>query len=608
MRRLLSGNEAIALGAWEAGVRFASAYPGTPSTEILENLFGYAGLKAEWASNEKVALDAAAGAALVGARALAAMKHVGLNVAADTFFSLSYTGVKAGLVIVSADDPGTFSSQNEQDNRQYARFAKVPCLEPSDSQEAKDFVAVALDLSEEFDTPVLLRSTTRLSHSKTAVEVDIPKARPGDGNGHLTFPDNPQKYVVIPAHARQLHPTVEDRIRRVAEWAETVTINRLEWGDRRLGIVTTGMAYQYAREVFGGVSYLKLGVSYPLPMGLVRHFREGVEKLIVVEELDPFFEEQIKAAGICVDTGKDIFPMTGEFTVRIVRDAAVKAGLVEAPILIETNEFATMDLDLPHRPPAFCPGCPHRSVFYALHKQKLQASGDIGCYSIGVLPPFNAMDTILSMGAGLGLAHGMGQAGVEEKFVAVIGDSTFFHTGLPALASTVYNKGVVTTVVLDNFTTAMTGGQENPGIRIEIEPVVRALGVKHVWTVDAYDQKGVEKAIKEAVAIQGEPTVVVVHGSCVLIEGYSPKPVVAVDAESCTACGVCFRVGCPAILKSEEIFPKNDKNKAIIDSLLCVGCEICLQVCPFHAIYRTKAGLVTDGPLPGDAVGTKQEK
>jgi len=599
MRKLLSGNEAIALGAWEAGVRFASAYPGTPSTEILENLFGYAGLRAEWASNEKVALDAAAGAALVGARALAAMKHVGLNVAADTFFSLSYTGVKAGLVIVSADDPGTFSSQNEQDNRQYARFAKVPCLEPSNSQEAKDFVAVALDLSEAFDTPVLLRSTTRLSHSKSAVEVGIPKARSEEGSTPLTFPSDPKKYVIIPAHARQRHPVVEERMRQLAEWAETATINRLEWGNRRLGIVTTGMAYQYAREVFGDVSYLKLGMSYPLPMGLIRQFYEGVEKLIVIEELDPFFEEQIKARGIRVDAGKDLFPMNGELTVPIVREAAAKAGLIETPPSDEAAEPATQAQDLPHRTPALCPGCPHRSVFYALRKQKLRVSGDIGCYSIGVLPPFNAMDTILSMGAGLGMAHGMGQAGVEEKFVAVIGDSTFFHSGLAPLASTVYNKGVVTTIVLDNYTTGMTGGQENPGARIEIEPVVRALGVRHVWTVDAYDQKGVEKAIKEAVAIKDEPTVVVVHGSCVLIQGYSPKPVVAVDAEACTACGVCFRVGCPAILKSEEIFAKNGKHKALIDPLMCVGCDVCLQVCPFHAIYKTKVGDA------GDKVETK---
>ena len=595
MQKLLSGNEAIALGAWEAGVKFASAYPGTPSTEILENLFGYAGLKAEWASNEKVALDAAAGAALVGARALAAMKHVGLNVAADTFFSLSYTGVKAGLVIVSADDPGTFSSQNEQDNRQYARFAKVPCLEPSDSQEAKDFIAIALELSEEFDTPVLLRSTTRLSHSKSPVEVGraSPQARSREEDDHLTFPSDPKKYVIIPAHARQRHPIVEERLRRLAEWAETAPINRLEWGDRRLGIVATGMAYQYAREVFGNVSYLKLGMSYPLPMGLIRQLSEGVEKLIVIEELDPFFEDQIKVAGIRVDAGKDVFPLTGEFSVPIVRQAAVGAGLIGAPAPVETSEPPAVSLDMPHRTPALCPGCPHRSVFYALRKQKLRVSGDIGCYSIGVLPPFNAMDTILSMGAGLGMAHGMGQAGVEEKFVAVIGDSTFFHSGLAPLASTVYNKGIVTTIVLDNYTTAMTGGQENPGAQIEIEPVVRALGVKHVWTVDAFDQKGVEKAIKEAVA-KDEPTVVVVHGSCVLIKGYSPKPVVAVDAEACTACGVCFRVGCPAILKSEEIFPKNGKNKAVIDPLMCVGCDICLQVCPLHAIYKAGAGLVAE--------------
>ncbi|MFZ5915766.1 MAG: thiamine pyrophosphate-dependent enzyme [Chloroflexota bacterium] len=596
MRKLFSGNEAIALGAWEAGVRFASAYPGTPSTEILENLLGYAGLKAEWASNEKVALDAAAGAALVGARALAAMKHVGLNVAADTFFSLSYTGVKAGLVIVSADDPGTFSSQNEQDNRQYARFAKVPCLEPSNSQEAKDFVAIALHLSEQFDTPVLLRSTTRLSHSKSAVEVGLPQRRP-DPDGPLTFPDDPTKYVIIPAHARQRHPVVEERLQRLAEWAETTAINRLEWGERRLGIVTTGMAYQYAREVLGEVSYLKLGLSYPLPLGLIRQLRQGVDRLIVVEELDPFFEEQIRAAGIQVDGGKDLLGLTGELTVPIVRRAAIQAGLIQAPAATQADAPLPITLNLPRRQPALCPGCPHRSVFYALNKQKVRVSGDIGCYSIGVLPPFNAMDTILSMGAGLGMAHGMGQAGVQDKFVAVIGDSTFFHSGLAPLASTVYNQGVVTTIVLDNFTTGMTGGQENPGQKIEIEPVVRALGVRHVWTVDAFDQKGVEKAIKEALAIRNEPTVVVVHGSCVLIKGYKPKPVVTVDAGACTACGVCFRVGCPAILKSEEIYPKNKKPKAVIDPLMCVGCDICLQVCPFHAIYKTRvAGVEQTNP------------
>ncbi len=600
MKRLLSGNESIALGAFEGGVRFASAYPGTPSTEILENLALYQGIVAEWASNEKVALDNAIGAAFAGARALAAMKHVGVNVAADSLFSLIYTGVRGGLVLVSADDPGTFSSQNEQDNRQYAKFAKFPCLEPSDSQEAKDYTALAFEISEQFDTPVLLRSTTRLSHSKSAVEVQAPTRAELPPLPH--FEKNPKKYVIIPAHARELHPVVEARIRRLEEYVETSPLNRIMWGDphKKLGIVTTGVAYQYAREVFGGCSILKLGISYPIPKQMIRDFAAQVETLVVVEELDPFFEEQIRAMGLkCY--GKDIFPLTGEFTTQIVRDAAIKAGLVESPPQSGIRNLES-GISIPPRPPALCPGCPHRAAFYALSKHKIVVPGDIGCYSIGVLPPFNAMDTIISMGASIGLAHGMKQVGMPDKLVAVIGDSTFFHTGLPALATVVYNNSPTTIMILDNGTTGMTGQQGNPasgqklqptqGARIDIESVVRAMGIKDVWKVPGDDVKAVDQAVKDALAITDRPSVIIVEGKCVFIQGFQRKNVVEVDPEACNGCTLCFRVGCPAVLKSDELDAKTQRPKATIDTLLCTGCDVCLQVCPRHAIIHPEPATV----------------
>ncbi len=593
MKRLLSGNEAIALGAFEGGARYASAYPGTPSTEILENLALYQGVVAEWASNEKVALDNAIGAAFAGARSLAAMKHVGVNVAADSLFSLVYTGVRGGLVLVSADDPGTFSSQNEQDNRQYARFAKFPCLEPSDSQEAKDMTAFGFQLSEMFDTPVLLRSTTRLSHSKSAVEVQAPQR--AEMAPLPPFEKNPKKYVIIPAHAKLLHPVVEERIRKLQEYVETSPLNKIIWGDKRIGIVTTGVAYQYAREVFEGYSILKLGISYPIPKQMIRDFAAQVETLVVVEELDPFFEEQIRAMGLeCY--GKDILPLTGELTTQIVREAAVKAGLIESTISDAQSPTPPITLSIPPRPPALCPGCPHRAAFYALSKHKVTVPGDIGCYSIGVLPPFNAMDTIISMGASIGMAHGMKQVGMPDKLVAVIGDSTFFHTGLPALATVVYNNSPTTIMILDNGTTGMTGQQGNPasgqklqhteGKRIDIESVVRAMGVKDVWKVQGDDVKAVDQAVKEALVVTDRPAVIIVEGKCVFIQGFQRKNTVQVDAGVCNGCTLCFRVGCPAVLKSNELDEKTQRPKAVIDSLLCTGCEVCLQVCPRHAIVR----------------------
>nr|HID12763.1 indolepyruvate ferredoxin oxidoreductase subunit alpha [Anaerolineae bacterium] len=601
MKRLLSGNEAIALGAWEAGVRYAAAYPGTPSTEILPALAQYAGVCAEWAANEKVALDAAIGASFAGARALAAMKHVGVNVASDSLMTLSYTGVGAGLVLVSADDPGAFSSQNEQDNRHYARFGKFPCLEPADSQEAKDFTRFAFELSERFDTPVMLRSTTRLSHSKSAVEVGIP-AEPREPGPLLPFERKPRKYVPIPAHARLLHPHVEERMCRLREYAEICPLNRIEWGDKRVGVISNGVAYQYAREVFAGFSFLKLGMTYPLPAGMIRDFATEVETLVVVEELDPFIEEQVRALGLEV-IGKEFFPITGELSLARVREGALAAGLpVQSPksevITGEDVGHRTLELalEIPPRPPALCPGCPHRAVYFNLRKLKLLVAGDIGCYAIGVLPPFNAMDMLISMGASIGMAHGARQAGCPDKIVATIGDSTLFHAGLPELANIIYNQGAACTMILDNGTTAMTGGQDNPATgvtlqgettqAIDIEAMVRAMGVENLWVVDALDVKGVEQAIREATAIEDRPTVIVVKGHCVFTPQFQRRPAAVVDPEVCNGCGFCFRVGCPAILKSEKLDAKTKRPKAEIDPLLCTGCTVCLQVCPREAMYQ----------------------
>jgi indolepyruvate ferredoxin oxidoreductase alpha subunit len=590
MKRLLSGNEAIALGAWEAGVRYASGYPGTPSTEILESLAHYQGVKAEWASNEKVALDAAVGAAYAGVRALAAMKHVGVNVAADTLFSVGYTGVRGGLVLVSADDPGCWSSQNEQDNRQFARFTRIPCIEPSDSQEAKDFTRAAFEISEQFDTPVMLRSTTRLSHSKTPVEAAPPVARAEAAPP--TFAPDASKFLVLPANARRLHPIVEERVRRLAEYGATSPLNRIEWGDRRLGIITSSIAYQYAREIFDGASFLKLGLSYPLPETLIRQFAAQVERLIVCEELDPFFEDQIKAWGIPV-SGKEYFPLTGELNLAIVRAGARKLG-IKGFTPAGPQPAPAPQVNVPERPPALCPGCPHRSTFYVLRKLKVNVMGDIGCYSIGALAPFHAMDAITCMGGSIGLLQGMKGAGATNKLVAVIGDSTFFHSGMAPLASMIYNRVPGVILILDNDTTGMTGTQGNPGsgdtlqgqgARIDIEAVVRAMGVQDVWSVNAFDEKTVEATIKQALAITDRPAVVIMTGACIFLEDAVRKPAVTVDSETCNGCSLCFRVGCPAILKG-VIDARTNKPKAVIDEILCVGCDICLQVCPRNAIVR----------------------
>jgi indolepyruvate ferredoxin oxidoreductase alpha subunit len=510
------------------------------------------------------------------------------------------TGAEAGLVVVSADDPSMHSSQNEQDNRRYAKFARVPCLEPANSQEAKDFAVAAFDLSEQFDTPVVLRLTTRICHTTAPVELGTQRDRRPIPEAYRR---DPAKYVMVPANARGRHPVVEQRIRDLAELAETFALNRIEERGKDLGIVTAGVAYQHAREVFPEASILKLGLVYPLPRQMIASFAKSVERLIVLEELDPFIEEEIRLMGIELynpngaeyPNTKTIFPLIGELNPRIVREHAVRAGLLSA----EETEQATPALapgedSLPSRPPVLCPGCPHRSTFYILHKLGLLVNGDIGCYALGVVPPLSAMHTCGCMGASIGVAHGAAKAGSKEKHVAVIGDSTFFHTGIPALIDVAYNRGNTITIIMDNRTTAMTGQQENPGTgktlqgedaaQVHIEALVRAIGIKHVAVVDAHDVKTIEKTLKEWMELD-EPAVMITEQPCILLpEARRRWMSLRVDSEKCNGCALCFRIGCPAIVKSEELDPRHKRPLAKIDPLLCTGCEICAQICPRSAI------------------------
>ena len=589
MIKMLSGDEAVARGAWEAGVAVASAYPGTPSTEILEELARYPNVYAEWAPNEKVAVDVAIGAAYAGRRGMAAMKHVGLNVAADSFMYASMTGTEAGLVIVSADDPAMHSSQNEQDNRTFAKFARIPCLEPSDSQEAKDMTIAAFGLSERFDTPVLLRLTTRICHSTSAVELG--ERTDGTPAEPKPFPRNPAKYVMVPGNAVKRHPVIEQRILDVAEFGESFPYNRIEPGENSLGIITAGVAYQYAKEVFPNASILRLGMTWPLPEQLIRQFAGTVERLIIIEELDPFIEEAVRLMGIPVE-GKSIFPLIGELDPRVVRESAIKAGL-----LPESAHIPLPGVDvgpLPARPPVLCPGCPHRGLFYVLNKLKVPVNGDIGCYTLGFIPPLSATHSCGCMGAGIAVAHGAVKAGSPEKHVAVIGDSTFFHTGIPALINTVYNRSQMVTVILDNRVTGMTGHQENPGTgrtlqgeattAIELESLVRALGIKHVKTVPAYAVAEIETTLKEFLKLD-EPSVLITLEPCALLPEARKRWVpLEVISDACNGCALCFRIGCPAILKSDELDARLQRPKALIDSTLCTGCEVCAQICPRDAI------------------------
>jgi indolepyruvate ferredoxin oxidoreductase alpha subunit len=590
--RLLSGNEAIARGAYEAGVKVAAAYPGTPSTEILEYLAEYEGPHAEWAPNEKVAVEVALGASMAGARAMAAMKHVGVNVAADPIFTASYTGVKGGLVIVTADDPEMHSSQNEQDNRHYAVAAKMPMLEPSDSAEAKAYTKLAFSLSERFDVPVFLRTATRVSHATSAVVLgDVePPAVP------LGFVEEPAKWVMLPVNARRRHALVEERMRALREFAETFEGNRIEWGDRSLGIITAGVAYQYVREAFPDASVLKLGLAHPLPERLVRTFAAGVKRLIVVEELDPIIETHVKALGISVE-GKDRIPLLGELNPRIVRQAiSGEAAPVREPAIV------------PNRPPNLCAGCPHRSLFFALNKCKVTVTGDIGCYTLSALPPLKSMDTCVCMGASIGTAFGMEKAlgeAARGKVVAVIGDSTFVHSGITGLINVVYNRGFSTVIILDNGTTAMTGAQDHPGTgktlqaetthRLDLAALCRAIGVEHVYTVNPHDQETTEAVLRREIN-RNAPSVIIARASCVLLPEHRAerRPALEVVEELCNGCKACGMLGCPAIewipLTPEAAVAAGkkptQKGMVRINRLMCDGCNLCPEVCKMRAMVE----------------------
>lgn len=600
MKRLLSGNEAVARAAWEAGAKVGSGYPGTPSTEILEAFAPYPDVYAEWAPNEKVGLDVAVGAAYAGRRAFATMKHVGLNVASDAFFAVAMTGIEAGLVVISADDPSMHSSQNEQDNRQFAKFARIPCLDPSDSQDAHDLTLAAFDLSEQFDTPVLLRLTTRVCHTSSPVELgEQREQRPEPGK----YPRNLTKYCMVPANAKKRHPVIEERVARIATFAETFAGNRIEWRSFDLGIITGGVAYNYAREVFPEASVLKLGMVYPLPRKLISDFASRVQKVIVLEELDPFIEDQIRLMGIPLyrpeeimaeppyPVTKQIFPIASELDPAVVRYSGRQAGLLPAD---ENSGMALNTTGLPVRPPVLCPGCPHRSSFYVLHKLGVPVNGDIGCYTLGMVQPLDALHTVGCMGASVGVAHGAAVAGDKERHVAVIGDSTFFHSAIPALINVAYNRSNVITIIMDNRVTGMTGHQDNPGTgrtlqhketrEIEIEPLVRALGFDKVLTVPAYAVTAIEKTLKEWMK-SDEPAVLITREECALLPSARTRWLpLEVVSDQCNGCTLCFRVGCPAILQSEQLDPKTNRPLALIDPLLCTGCEICAQVCPRDAI------------------------
>jgi indolepyruvate ferredoxin oxidoreductase alpha subunit len=570
-RVLLSGNEAVARGAWEAGVAVGVGYPGTPSTEVLESLAVLGDAHSEWAPNEKVALEVAAGVSLGGRRVLVTMKHVGLNVAADPLFTLAYTGVGGGLVILVADDPGMHSSQNEQDTRMVARAAKVPVLEPSDSQEALRMTKAAFEASERFDLPFIVRSSTRISHSKGLVELAERIAAPCIG----TYATDARKYVMMPGNARVRRVDLESRLENVSQESPTLGVDRAEMRDPDFGVITSGVAYWHVREALPDASVLKLGLTNPLTVDTIRDFAESVGRVAIVEELDPYLEGLVRGMGVEVEATS--VPRIGELTARKVAEGL---GVEVAP-LQERIE------GLPGRPPVMCPGCPHRGVFYALKRMRAVVSGDIGCYTLAALPPLSSMDTCVCMGASIGLAHGLELATCEgdRPVVAVIGDSTFAHSGLTGLANAVYNGGDSTIVVLDNRTTAMTGHQDNPvtgrtlmgdeTAELDVGGVGAALGAASVRTIDPHDLSGAEEVLREEVARPGV-SLVVAKAPCALLLKDEHSPV-GVDDEACTACGVCIRLGCPAISTAED-------GKAFIDVALCVGCGQCEQVCKFDAI------------------------
>ena len=573
MKKLMIGNAAVAAGLHDGGLGVVSSYPGTPSTEITEFLAKYDDLHSEWAPNEKVACEVAFGASLAGARSTCAMKHVGLNVAADPLFTLSYTGVNGGMVICVADDPAMHSSQNEQDSRHYAIASKVPMLEPSDSQEAYDFAKAAFDLSEKFDTPVLLRMCTRIAHSQSVVQTGeaIPAVL-------KDYEKNPAKYIMMPGNAIKRHPIVEDRTAALAEYANDCIYNKVEMNSDEIGIITSGCSYLYVKEVMGDTaSILKIGMPHPLPDKLIKDFASKVKKLYVIEELDPVIENHVKSLGIEV-IGKELFSILGEFSQATIAKAFGK----------EDTDFVTADSVIPNRPPMMCAGCPHRGMFYTLAKNKITVMGDIGCYTLGAVPPLNALDSTLCMGASVSGLHGFNTArgqDAEKKSVAVIGDSTFMHSGMTGLVNIAYNASNSTVIILDNSITGMTGHQQNPttgynikgeiAAKVDLEALCKALGIGRVRVVDPYDLKACEKAVKEELEV-AEPSVIISRRPCVLLKSVKHEAPLKVDADKCKSCKRCMGLGCPAISLKD--------GKAKIDNTLCVGCGVCKQLCAFDAI------------------------
>lgn len=573
MKKLLLGNEAVARGLYEAGVRVVSSYPGTPSTEITETAATYDEIYCEWASNEKVAAEVAAGASFAGARSFCAQKHVGLNVAADPLFTMSYIGVNGGMVFGVADDPGLHSSQNEQDSRNYAIAAKLPMLEPADSAECRDFTKLAYELSEQFDTPVILRLTTRVAHSRSPVEL-----HEREEHELKPYEKNPAKNVMLPAFAKPKHYKVEERMQELAAWADEADINVLEDNHAEIGVIASGAVYQYAKEALGDtVSYLKLGMVHPLPLKKIRELAAKVKKLYVIEELDDVIESFCKKNGIEVH-GKDVFPRCDEFSQNVIR----KCMLGKVP------ESKKVDVETPGRPPVMCCGCPHRGLFYALKKAKVYVSGDIGCYTLGASAPLSAIDTCVCMGASVSALHGYNKARgkeAEQKSVAVIGDSTFIHSGITGLIDIAYNKSNSVVIILDNSITGMTGHQQNPTTgynikgdpttAVDLEALCKAVGINRVRVCDPYDLKEVQAVLKEELAA-AEPSVMISRRPCALLKYVKHKPSLVVDTEKCIGCKACLGIGCPAI--------SVHSGKAAIDRTQCVGCGVCTTLCPKSAI------------------------
>lgn len=576
-KKIMLGNEAIARGAYEAGVKVSAAYPGTPSTEISENIVQYDEIYAEWSPNEKVATEVAIGASISGVRAMASMKHVGVNVASDPLYTISYGGVGGGLVLVAADDPGIYSSQNEQDTRCVARAAMVPVLEPSDSQEAKDFVKCAYEISEKYDTPVIVRTTTRLAHSQGTVTLED-RVEVAD----KPYKRNPGKFVMMPVNAIKRHVYVEKRMKALVEDGCSFAINRAEYNDTSIGFITSGIPYQYVKEACPDASVLKLGMVHPLPRKLIEEFASRVDKLYIFEELEPVIEEQVKSWGIQAE-GKELFTVQGEYSANLLRERVLKQEVC-----------LKQPADVPARPPILCPGCPHRSVFSVLNRLGIHAAGDIGCYTLGAVPPLNVIDTTICMGASISTLHGMEKAKGRDyikNWVAVIGDSTFLHTGVNSLMNMVYNQGTGTVMILDNSTTGMTGHQDHGATgktlkgdtvpAINMFELCRAMGIEHVTEVNAFDTKELEKIVKEEVA-RDAISVIITKSPCVLLKGnvfpYKCRPV----DDACKKCGMCLKPGCPALTKKED-------GTIAIDETMCNGCGLCEQLCKFGAIERVEA-------------------